>query len=164
MTTGRINQVAFLRDVGTAWPSTCRVSNEEVITERERRPCQETKCIGIERQGPEPYTQKYFPHPKARSSTSAPTRPHRFKGAHSGHRARLRSTTHPKGHEMEKGRQHIHNSIWLRYATQDPNRTPWVQLEQGDLMKRSAARQFDAGSMEPANTHNQNTTHMPIAY
>ncbi|PPR87547.1 hypothetical protein GOBAR_AA33145 [Gossypium barbadense] len=30
-------------------------------------------------------------------------------------------------------------------------------------MKRSAARQFDASSMEPANTHNQNTTHMPIA-
>ncbi len=49
MTTGRINQVAFLRDVGTAWPSTCPVSYEEVITEHEHRPCQETKCIGIER-------------------------------------------------------------------------------------------------------------------
>ncbi|PPR88578.1 hypothetical protein GOBAR_AA32091 [Gossypium barbadense] len=64
---------------------------------------------------------------------------------------------------MEKGRQHIHNSIWLRYATQDPDRTLWVQLEQGESMKRSVARQFDAGSIEPANTHNQNTTHMPIA-
>ncbi|PPS07754.1 hypothetical protein GOBAR_AA12886 [Gossypium barbadense] len=30
-----INQVAFLRDVGTAWPSTCPVSYEEVITEHE---------------------------------------------------------------------------------------------------------------------------------
>ena len=49
MTTGRINQVAFLRDVGTAWPSTCPVSYEEVITEHEHRTCQETKCIGIER-------------------------------------------------------------------------------------------------------------------
>ncbi|PPS04090.1 hypothetical protein GOBAR_AA16578 [Gossypium barbadense] len=51
---------------------------------------------------------------KPRSSTSAPTRPHRFKGAHSGRKARLWSTMHPKGHEMEKGQQHIHNSIWLR--------------------------------------------------
>ncbi|PPR91249.1 hypothetical protein GOBAR_AA29430 [Gossypium barbadense] len=104
----------FLRDVDTAWLSTCHMSNEEAITEHEHHPCQETKCIGIERQGPKPYSEKYFPHPKARTSTSAPTRPHRFKGAHSRHRARLWSTMQPKGHEMEKGRQHIHNSIWLR--------------------------------------------------
>ena len=49
MTTGRINQVAFLRDVDTAWLSTCHMSNEEAITEHEHHPCQETKCIGIER-------------------------------------------------------------------------------------------------------------------
>ncbi|KAH1113908.1 hypothetical protein J1N35_007286 [Gossypium stocksii] len=35
MTIGRINQVAFLYDVGTVWPSTCHVNNEEVITEHE---------------------------------------------------------------------------------------------------------------------------------
>ncbi|PPR88584.1 hypothetical protein GOBAR_AA32097 [Gossypium barbadense] len=92
MTTGRINQVAFVRDFGTAWLSTCCVSNEEVIAEHEHRSCQETKCIGIERQGPKPYSQKYFQRSKARTSTNAPTRPHRFKGTHSGHRARLWST------------------------------------------------------------------------
>ena len=64
-----------------------------------------------------------------RSSTSAPTRPHRFKGAHSGHKARLRSTTHPEGHGMEKGRQHIHNSIWLRYAAQDRSYTNSLSLK-----------------------------------
>ncbi|PPR81084.1 hypothetical protein GOBAR_AA39628 [Gossypium barbadense] len=109
MTTGRINQVAFLRDVGTAWPSTCPVSYEEVITEHE--------------------------HP--RSSTSAPTRPRRFKGAHSGHKARLRSTTHPEGHGMEKGRQHIHNSIWLSpqadaRSTQVPKHAEAARAESHD--------------------------------
>ncbi|PPS07266.1 hypothetical protein GOBAR_AA13373 [Gossypium barbadense] len=138
------------------------MSNEEVITEHEHCPCEETKCIGIERQGLEPYSQKYFPHLKARSSTSALMRPHQFKGVHSGHRARLWSTTYAKGHEMKKGAQHIHNSIWLRYVTQDPDRTPWVQLEQGESMKRSAARQFDAGSMEPANT--QQPKHQSYAH
>lgn len=31
-------------------------------------------------------------------------------------------------------------------------------------MKRSAARQFDAKSTEPADTHNHFTTHMPVAH
>lgn len=60
MTTGRINQVAFLRDVGTAWPSTCRVSGEEVTTVHERRPRLGTKCVATEGQGPGPRTRKTF--------------------------------------------------------------------------------------------------------
>ena len=45
MTTGRINQVAFLRDVGTAWASTSRAGNEESKTMHERRTYRGTKRI-----------------------------------------------------------------------------------------------------------------------
>ncbi|PPS09759.1 hypothetical protein GOBAR_AA10886 [Gossypium barbadense] len=91
--------------------------------------------------------------PPRRRHCMALNMPHEKRRGHNRARAsslaRLWSTTHPKGYEMEKGGQHIHNSIWLRYATQDPDCTNWVQLEQGESMKRSAARQFIAGSIEP---------------
>ena len=44
MTTGRINQVAFLRDDGAAWPSTRLAGGEEVTTEHEHRPCQNAQA------------------------------------------------------------------------------------------------------------------------
>lgn len=50
-----------------------------------------------------------------------------------------------------------------RYATQDPYCPP-LRLPHGELMKRSAVRQFDATSTEPADTHNHFTTHMPVAH
>ncbi|KAE8723918.1 hypothetical protein F3Y22_tig00011277pilonHSYRG00009 [Hibiscus syriacus] len=51
----------------------------------------------------------------------------------------------------------------MGYVTQDPDSTPLVERPQGETLKRSAARQFDTCSTEPADTQNHITTHMPIA-
>ncbi|KAK8590390.1 hypothetical protein V6N13_057283 [Hibiscus sabdariffa] len=60
MTTGRINQVAFLRDVRLAWSSTHYIGRGEAIMRREHRSCQGTKCTSYERTGPRPYAHEIF--------------------------------------------------------------------------------------------------------
>ncbi|KAK8527955.1 hypothetical protein V6N13_003255 [Hibiscus sabdariffa] len=60
MTTGRINQVAFLRDVRPAWSSTHYLGRGEAITRREHRSCRGTKCTSYERTGPRPYAHEIF--------------------------------------------------------------------------------------------------------
>ncbi|KAK8640863.1 hypothetical protein V6N13_008615 [Hibiscus sabdariffa] len=91
MTTGRINQVAFLRDVRPACSSTHYLGRGEAITGQDHRSCRGTKCTSYER--PDPYLTPWarrpqgddieeecgsiehrdFPHPKARLSIDAPT-------------------------------------------------------------------------------------------
>ncbi|KAK8521522.1 hypothetical protein V6N13_025160 [Hibiscus sabdariffa] len=56
----RINQVAFLRDVRTAWSSTHYLGRGEAITRREHRSCRGTKCTSYERTGPRPYAHEIF--------------------------------------------------------------------------------------------------------
>ncbi|KAK9032004.1 hypothetical protein V6N11_056289 [Hibiscus sabdariffa] len=60
MTTGRINQVALLRDVRLAWSSTHYLGRGEAITRRGHRSCRGTKCTGYERTGPRPYAHEIF--------------------------------------------------------------------------------------------------------
>ncbi|KAK8684334.1 hypothetical protein V6N13_040364 [Hibiscus sabdariffa] len=60
MTTGRINQVAFLRDVRLAWSSTHYLGRGEAITGREHCLCRGTKCRSYERTRPRPYAHEIF--------------------------------------------------------------------------------------------------------
>ena len=142
MTTGRINQVAFLRDVGTAWSSTHRRVGGEAKTGHERRSSRGTKCIASDEQGRDPTPTK--------RSASESTIEHRCTnaaapvgGARLGHRARSRSAPWPR-------RARDGSFGWtsgfhrFRYATQDPDCTPRARWPLGERLKRSACRQFDA--------------------
>ncbi|KAK8616739.1 hypothetical protein V6N13_116709 [Hibiscus sabdariffa] len=60
MTTGRINQVAFLRDVRPACSSTYYLGRGEAITGQDHRSCRGTKCTSYERPGPRPYAHEIF--------------------------------------------------------------------------------------------------------
>ncbi|KAK8666928.1 hypothetical protein V6N13_007080 [Hibiscus sabdariffa] len=60
MTTGRINQVAFLRDVRPACSSTHNLGRGEAITGQDHRSCRGTKCTSYERPGPRPYAHEIF--------------------------------------------------------------------------------------------------------
>ncbi|KAK8634490.1 hypothetical protein V6N13_022371 [Hibiscus sabdariffa] len=60
MTTGRINQVAFLRDVRPACSSTHYLGRGEAITGQDHRSCRGTKCTSYERPGPRPYAHEIF--------------------------------------------------------------------------------------------------------
>ncbi|KAK8610532.1 hypothetical protein V6N13_081688 [Hibiscus sabdariffa] len=131
MTTGTINQVAFLRDVHPAWCSTHYLGRGEVITGREHRSCRGTKCTSYERPRPRPYAYKIF-HIQQNDKASM----HRHvrimlidtlgtPGTTEVHQAATRSldekgmTIYPKFHRF-------------RYATQDPYRTPWARRSQGE--------------------------------
>ncbi|KAK8670580.1 hypothetical protein V6N13_037198 [Hibiscus sabdariffa] len=102
MTTGRINQVAFLRDVRPACSSTHNLGRGEAITGQDHRSCQGTKCTSYERPGLDPTLTRF--------TASKSTIEHRCtdvaescRSTHSGHRARLRSTKQPQGHLTKKG-------------------------------------------------------------
>ncbi|KAK8634703.1 hypothetical protein V6N13_022671 [Hibiscus sabdariffa] len=60
MTTGRINQVAFLRDVRPACSSMHYLGRGEAITGQDHRSCRGTKCTSYERPGPRPYAHEIF--------------------------------------------------------------------------------------------------------
>ncbi|KAK8496370.1 hypothetical protein V6N13_030343 [Hibiscus sabdariffa] len=131
MTTGRINQVAFLRDVRPAWSSTHYLGRGEAITRREHRSCRGTKCTSYERTGPRPYAHKIFrirKHDRAsmhRRSRIMSIDTLGTPGTTEVHQAATRSldgqgmAIHPKFHRF-------------RYATQDPYRTPWARRPQGE--------------------------------
>ncbi|KAK8632062.1 hypothetical protein V6N13_028854 [Hibiscus sabdariffa] len=57
---GRINQVAFLRDVRPACSSTHYLGRGEAITGQDHRSCRGTKCTSYERPGPRPYAHEIF--------------------------------------------------------------------------------------------------------
>ncbi|KAK8590510.1 hypothetical protein V6N13_057403 [Hibiscus sabdariffa] len=128
---GRINQVAFLRDVRLAWSSTYYLGRGEAITRREHRSCRGTKCTSYERTGPRPYAQEIFrirKHDRAsmhRRSRIMPIDTLGTLGTTEVHQAATRSldgqemAIHPKFHRF-------------RYATQDPYRTPWARRPQGE--------------------------------
>lgn len=159
MTTGRINQVAFLRDVGTAWHSTRRRIGGEAKTVHEHRACRETKCLKGTDGSLDPTPTKH--------SASESTVEHLSSNAVTKGTLGTQGTTevHPaatKGARRNTygGTSNYHHE---RYATQDPDFPP-LRLPHGERMKRSAVRQFDATSTEPADTHNHFTTHMPVAH
>lgn len=162
MTTGRINQVAFLRDVGTAWTSTHRRIGGEW-------PGRGSSIVRVE--GQDAYEGRTDRRPPAHEtfrirehgrSTRAPTRPH-----HTGGKLGARGTIDvrpaaPKGHRTEEGLRDI--PFPSREVRGTGSRLPPERRAHGEIMKRCAGRQFDAKSTEPANTHNHFTTHMPVAY
>ncbi|KAK8660431.1 hypothetical protein V6N13_051357 [Hibiscus sabdariffa] len=126
MTTGRINQVALLRNVRLAWSSTHYLGRGEAITGREHRSCRGTKCKSYERAGPRPYVHEIFHirmHDRAsmyRRSRIMSTDTLGASGTTEVLQAATRSldgpgmAIHPKFHR-------------IRYATQDPNRIPWAR-------------------------------------
>ncbi|KAK8529017.1 hypothetical protein V6N13_018158 [Hibiscus sabdariffa] len=128
---GRINQVAFLRDVRPAWSSTHYLGRGEAITRREHRSCRGTKCTSYERTGPRPYAHEIFrirKHDRAsmhRRSRIMSIDTLGTPGTTEVHQAATRSldgqgmAIHPKFHRF-------------RYATQDPYRTPWARRPQGE--------------------------------
>ncbi|KAK8499673.1 hypothetical protein V6N13_003192 [Hibiscus sabdariffa] len=143
MTTGRINQVAFLRDVRPAWSSTHYLGRGEAITRREHRSCRGTKCTSYERTGPRPYAHEIFrirKHVEHRCTDVVES----CRSTHSGHRARLRSTKQPQGHLTDKGWQYIQNSIDLGTQHRIPIAPLGLDDHKGRTLKSSAARQFDA--------------------
>ncbi|KAK8634797.1 hypothetical protein V6N13_022678 [Hibiscus sabdariffa] len=73
MTTGRINQVAFLRDVRPACSSTHYLGRGEAITGQDHRSCRGTKCTSYERPGPRPYAYEIFRIQKHDREFDAPT-------------------------------------------------------------------------------------------
>ncbi|KAK8621613.1 hypothetical protein V6N13_081046 [Hibiscus sabdariffa] len=128
---GRINQVAFLRDVRPACSSTHYLGRGEAITGQDHRSCRGTKYTSYERPGPRPYADEIYRiqkhdrasmHRRARimliDTLGTPT-------TTEVHQAATRSldekgmTIHPKFHRF-------------RYVTQDPYRTPWARRPQGE--------------------------------
>ena len=143
MTTGRINQVAFHLDVGTAWASTHREGSGESKTGHERRTCPGTKPNRNNRTGTWPRAHKAFRIRKRRSSTRAPRWPHRIRGHawNAGHesspsaqplRARDRRRTARQPNSVGTGKQH---GIPI---------SPPVTQSVGERLKRNEGRQFDA--------------------
>ena len=133
----------------------------KTIAGHEHRPCHATKYHpGTRTEALHPPS---IPHPREQSCTNAPTLSQNFEptiGTQGATKVR---------HEAPKGTRRRNTAKpskyrRFRYATQDPYRTPRAQRPLGEKLKRSVVRQFDARSTEPANTHNQITTHMPIAY
>ncbi|KAK8670537.1 hypothetical protein V6N13_037155 [Hibiscus sabdariffa] len=131
MTTGRINQVAFLRDVRPACSSKHNLGRGEAITGQDHRSCQGTKCTSYEGPGPRPYAHEIYriqKHDRASMHRRGRIMPIDTLGTPSTtevHQAATRSldekgiTTHPKFHRF-------------RYATQDPYRTPWARRPKGE--------------------------------
>ncbi|KAK8474082.1 hypothetical protein V6N13_135799 [Hibiscus sabdariffa] len=144
MTTGRINQVAFLRDVRPAWSSTHYLGRGEAITRREHRSCRGTKCTSYERTGPRPYAHEIFRIRKHDRASMHRRIVESCRSTHSGHRARLRSTKQPQGHLTDKGWQYIRNSIDLGTQHRIPIAPLGLDGHKGRTLKSSAARQFDA--------------------
>ncbi|KAK8524250.1 hypothetical protein V6N13_032266 [Hibiscus sabdariffa] len=143
MTTGRINQVAFLRDVRPAWSSTHYLGRGEAITRREHRSCRGTKCTSYERTGPRPYAHEIF-RIRKHDRASMHRRSRIMSIDTLGHRARLRSTKQPQGHLTDKGWQYIQNSIDLGTQHRIPIAPLGLDDHKGRTLKSSAARQFDA--------------------
>ncbi|KAK8621584.1 hypothetical protein V6N13_081017 [Hibiscus sabdariffa] len=131
MTTGRINQVAFFRDVRPACSSTHYLRRGEAITGQDHRSCRATKCTSYERPGPRPYAHEIYriqKHDRASMHRRGRIMPIDTLGTPSRtevHQAATRSldekgmTIHPKFHRF-------------RYTTQDPYRTPWARWPQGE--------------------------------
>ncbi|KAK8590447.1 hypothetical protein V6N13_057340 [Hibiscus sabdariffa] len=119
MTTGRINQVAFLRDVRLAWSSTYYLGRGEAITRRysASESMIEHRCTDVVKS---------------------------CRSTHSGHRARLRSTKQPQGHLTDKGWQYIRNCIDLGTQHRIAIAPLGLDGHKGRTLKSSAARQFDA--------------------
>ncbi|KAK8617029.1 hypothetical protein V6N13_116999 [Hibiscus sabdariffa] len=131
MTSGRINQVAFLRDVRPACSSTHYLGRGEAIMGQDHRSCRGTKCTSYERPGPRPYAHEIYriqKHDRASMHRRGRIMHIDTLGTPSTtevHQAATRSldekgmTIHPKFHRF-------------RYATQDPYRTPWARWPQGE--------------------------------
>ncbi|KAK8684338.1 hypothetical protein V6N13_040368 [Hibiscus sabdariffa] len=131
MTTGRINQVAFLRDVHLAWSSTHYLGRGEAITGQEHRSCRGTKCRSYERTRPRPYAHEIFRIRKndqasiLRRSQIMSTDTLGTPGTTEVHQAATRSLD---GQGMA-----IHTKFHrFRYATQDPYRTPCARWSKGE--------------------------------
>lgn len=162
MTTGRINQVAFLRDVGTAWHSTRRRIGGEAKTGHEHRACRETKCLKGTDGSSDPTPTKH----SASESTVERLGTNTAEPRHGGTLGTQGTTeVHPAATKGTRRNTYDGTSDYHheRYATQDPDCPP-MRLPHGLRMKRSAVRQFDATSTEPADTHNHVTTHVPVAH
>lgn len=124
MTTGRINQVAFLFRRRHCMVLQRNQGNEEAITGHEHRPYKTKKCIASSDQGRNPSLTR---HSASRSTvehqcTDVAT-PIRW--AHSGHRAQLRSTTHPVRAQDGHYKQGIKNSINLGRQHRIPITPQW---------------------------------------
>ncbi|KAK8475706.1 hypothetical protein V6N13_099133 [Hibiscus sabdariffa] len=143
MTTGRINQVAFLRDVRPAWSSTHYLGRGEAITRREHRSCRGTKCTSYERTGPRPYAHEIF-RIRKHDRASMHRRSRIMSIDTLGTPARLRSTKQPQGHLTDKGWQYIRYSIDLGTQHRIPIAPLGLDGHKGRTLKSSAARQFDA--------------------
>ncbi|KAK8493396.1 hypothetical protein V6N13_101947 [Hibiscus sabdariffa] len=143
MTTGRINQVAFLRDVRPAWSSTHYLGRGEAITRREHRSCRGTKCTSYERTGPRPYAHEIFrirKHDRAsmhRRSRIMSIDTLGTPGTTEVHQAATRSLD-------GQGWQYIQNSIDLGTQHRIPIAPLGLDDHKGRTLKSSAARQFDA--------------------
>lgn len=163
MTTGRINQVAFLRDVGhRTSPSspTVRLAGARDGARASFASRDEMRTPGGGGRDPTPT--------KRSASESTVERPCANAAAPVGGHARCtgRDVVRPAAPEgaRRKGDGDTTDCHRYGYAAQDPEGPPGARWPRGERLKRSAGRQFDASSTEPANTHNQSTTHMPIAY
>ncbi|KAK8496466.1 hypothetical protein V6N13_094243 [Hibiscus sabdariffa] len=135
MTTGRINQVAFLRDVRPAWSSTHYLGRGEAITRREHRSCRGTKCTSYERTGPRPYAHEIFrirKHDRASMHRRSRIMSIDTLGTPG---PRLRSTKQPQGHLTDKGWQYIRYSIDLGTQHRIPIAPPWARRPQGEDIK-----------------------------
>ncbi|KAK8640913.1 hypothetical protein V6N13_008665 [Hibiscus sabdariffa] len=101
MTTGRINQVAFLRDVRPACSSLHYLGRGEAIRGK--------IIVHVEGQNAQATSDRGLDPTLTRFSASKSTIEHRCtdvvescRSTHSGHRARLRSTKQPQGHLTKK--------------------------------------------------------------
>ncbi|KAK8634923.1 hypothetical protein V6N13_022803 [Hibiscus sabdariffa] len=139
MTTGRINQVAFLRDVRPACSSTHYLGRGEAITGQDHRSCRGTKCTSYERPGPRPYAHEIFriqKHDRASMHRCGRIMPIDTLGTSSTtevHQAATRSLD-------DKGWQYIQNSIDLGTQHRIPIATLGHDDHKGTTLKRSAAR------------------------
>ncbi|KAK8640466.1 hypothetical protein V6N13_008219 [Hibiscus sabdariffa] len=143
MTTGRINQVAFLRDVRPACSSTHYLGRGEAITGWDHRSCRGTKCTSYERQGPRPYAHEIFCIQKNDRASM-----HRR-----GRIMPIDTLGTPRTTEVhqvatrsldEKGMTIDQKFHRFRYATRIPIAPLGHDGHKGRTLKRSEARQFDA--------------------
>ncbi len=159
MTTGRINQVAFLFDAGTA---------QDLATPRwgvEDQGQAQQSCVSSENtrfgqtETRSPHTHNTFRIQEHENAHMVHDKQATKRGLHGSTWTSSRSCQHPKGRWQGKGstRNEFRQG---RYATQEPLNHPRCQprLDQQLCVARPTVR---CTSTEPAKPYNPTTTHMP---
>jgi hypothetical protein len=158
MTTGRINQVAFLRDAASR-ASPANPIGRDGGSGRGRSSCvsRDNARIGQDRGKTPPCPHRVL-HRGARAVTRGPRQPNR-RARNTGARREVDpAPPRRRGARRDDGASEFHRS---GYATQESHGTPKAITMLGLRMKRDRGKTVRCTSTEPVDPNDSKTTHAP---